>query len=170
MAYTPISNEEIQQGFPLDSNLLGKVKENFASHNATIVQIDTDLNTAENTIIQNTQAINDLKQQESWQVLPYTSPWNTYDINAWGHAACYKDDMGTVRLRGLVRGGTATGVMVTLPVGYRPAIQQIFTSQGQNGLVRLDINPAGQVLFNGGTAPGAAGWVSLSPIQFRAEQ
>jgi len=69
-----------------------------------------------------------------------------------------------VTLRGMVRSGTATvgTIIFTLPVGYRPAFEEIFAvvSDDAFGQIRVDVN--GNVKIHTGTNA----WISFSGISF----
>lgn len=100
---------------------------------------------------------------EDWKVIG--SGGNPTFSNSWTNipgistAAYYKDPHKRVWLRGGVIGGTFNLAAFTLPTGYRPAGQEIFSSvQG-----RFD------VMTNGDIIPQASqtGWVSFSGMSFR---
>ncbi|HSW91014.1 MAG TPA: hypothetical protein VLF64_03395, partial [Candidatus Saccharimonadales bacterium] len=57
------------------------------------------------------------------------------------------------------------GVITTLPAGFRPNKQIIFTtiSSGSNAIARVDVFPDGTVMWQGG---GDNSWVSLDGINF----
>lgn len=97
----------------------------------------------------------------------FESGWVNYGT-PWYPAAFAKDALGVVRVRGLVKSGTATGSVFTLPVGYRPSQQLIFIAATNTATVaaRVDVTSAGVIL------PGAGvnnGWLSLKGITFSAE-
>ncbi|MCA9577498.1 MAG: hypothetical protein KC668_18810 [Myxococcales bacterium] len=74
---------------------------------------------------------------------------------------------GVVRLSGFVRRSGATwGQVGTLPVGHRPAHQEIFHVTTHDGTARVDITPAGEL----SVVTGGAGYamLSLSSIRFVA--
>lgn len=91
------------------------------------------------------------------------------------------DAVGWVTLRGLVKKAVAYAAgdtIVTLPVGSRPAAQEIFTVFGQDNVmgvsvVRVDVAPTGIVSFQGTYAPNYStpstlAWVTLAGIRFLA--
>lgn len=89
-------------------------------------------------------------------------------LNSWvnygsGYEAAgyWKDPMGYVNLRGLVRSGV--GDLFVLPVGYRPTSALIFATVANDAFGRITINSAGQVQFS----VGSNAFVSLSGIRFR---
>jgi hypothetical protein len=86
--------------------------------------------------------------------------------------AGYRMERGSlVRLNGVVRDGTVnlngTAPIFTLPVGYRPASQKLFTvSCGGNVLGRVDVKTNGDVF----AAAGNNSYFSLDNISFLAMQ
>ena len=84
-----------------------------------------------------------------------------------------KDSEGYVQVKGLVTGvGAAGRTIFTLPVGYRPLADHIFTGQNNSsagsGQARLDVRSNGEVVLVG--AEAVSSWVSLSGIRFLGEQ
>jgi hypothetical protein len=81
-------------------------------------------------------------------------------------AAFYKDTIGEVHLKGVVKNGTAAANPIfTLPAGYRPAGDALVASGSNSAFCMVQITSAGVVscLIGGNTA-----WVSLDNIHFRA--
>jgi hypothetical protein len=72
------------------------------------------------------------KTQSAWISPTLNSTWVNY---ANGYQTCQymKDEFGVVHIRGVVKGWTSSYVIFVLPVGYRPALNEIFPSM-QNGL------------------------------------
>ena len=96
-----------------------------------------------------------------------------------GHntAGFYKDPLGIVRLKGVVRtslgGGTFAChsiVIVTLPAGYRPAAIVIAPTLWNDRVARIDIAPSGDVSVCSPNAWSNGDWFSLDGITFRAAQ
>lgn len=79
-------------------------------------------------------------------------------------AGYYKDQLGIVHLRGLVKNGVIGSAIFTLPAGYRPTNQEIFAVTSNSAFGRLDVTTAGDVVL--GT--GSNLFVSLDSITFRA--
>jgi hypothetical protein len=81
-----------------------------------------------------------------------------------------RDPYGFVRLQGRVRnlsGGGLSGVMFTLPAGYRPASSRTFAAIINSGTAgRLDVFSDGEVVLQGTPIP-AAGTTSLDGMEFR---
>ena len=83
-------------------------------------------------------------------------------------AGFYKDALGRVWLRGLIKGGTAGAVAAfTLPAGYRPSAQKFLPSVGGgNAAATLIVTPTGEVRVNSGTNT----YIMLDSLSFRAAQ
>jgi hypothetical protein len=101
-------------------------------------------------------------EQEEWQVPSFVNGWANYDTN-WNPAGYFKDSMGIVHLRGLVKNGSST--IFTLPVGYRPEYNELHAvSTDPNLYGRIDIYPNGNVNM----IAGKNSWICLDGITFRA--
>jgi hypothetical protein len=79
-------------------------------------------------------------------------------------AVYYKDRAGLVRLAGVITAGTIPATAFTLPVGFRPALIELFIGVSGAATSRIDVQNDGQVIIRNGTN----GFVSLSGICFRA--
>ncbi len=109
-------------------------------------------------------------EQEPWQVLTLqdTNGWVAFG-DPYNPPSYFKDSMGIVHLRGLVRGGlpSETKPIFILPSGYRPQFRELFgTLISPNVAGRLDITPDGKafpVIANANRE-----WLSLDGITFRA--
>ena len=109
-------------------------------------------------------SLQNITQQELWQTPTFQNSWVNYE-NSYNPAGYFKDSLGIVHLRGLVRSGTNNTTIFTLPVGYRPSNRELQTIQTFNNIIgRLDILTDGQVQV----VLGNNGWVSLDGITFRA--
>ncbi len=94
-------------------------------------------------------------------------------LNSWANlgttfenAGYYLDHQGRVHLQGNVTGSN-TSPIFNLPVGLRPAEQQIFFAISQGEVAaRVDVLANGDVQ----RAVGANGYLTLTGISFRAEQ
>jgi hypothetical protein len=115
----------------------------------------------------------------------YQSDWKAYNGPPWGNASFYRDAAGVVHLSGLacskkfgnpslcevgyLIGGTSP--IFTLPAGFRPARQLLFTTlsfgDSQYWHARIDITTGGVVEL---IAPpnGGDDWVSFDGISFLA--
>jgi len=96
----------------------------------------------------------------------FNTGWQNYTGSAGFQTLQYrKNAFGRVELRGLVEraSGVATTIF-TLPVGYRPAVGEIYAAVGSTGAGRVDIQADGQVIYNsGGTT-----YFSVSGVTFEA--
>jgi hypothetical protein len=99
--------------------------------------------------------------QEAWQTPTLLNSWVNFGA-PYTSAAYYKDTIGVVRLKGMVKSGTTTTVM-TLPVGYRPDATLRFASVYNGAFGYVQVDSSGNV-----TASGAGGAIPLECIQFRA--
>jgi hypothetical protein len=116
-----------------------------------------------------TQAIFYPATFNGWQNLtPLKGGWVFYGSpHSTAQYAKGNDDI--VIVKGLVKSGTITNgtVVATLPPGYRPKEKMLLTTVGNQHHTRVDVAPNGDITFEG-TAD--AGWTSLDPIIFIAEQ
>lgn len=117
-------------------------------------------------IASNAVTASKIETQQGWQALPYNNSWVDYDTTLWGGGQYYKDSLGIVHMRGLIKGGTAgSGITVgTLPVGYRPqTFNQLFLVATNDVYGRLEVHPDGTVVTGAGIS---VIWVSLANIHF----
>ncbi|HUT46930.1 MAG TPA: hypothetical protein VMX36_11640 [Sedimentisphaerales bacterium] len=107
--------------------------------------------------------------QEAWQNVAankFQSGWVNYG-GPYNPAGYFKDSLGIVHLRGLVKGGAVgtNATIFTLPSGYRPQNQELqVTITNGNASCRIDIAKDGRVI----PSSGSPGWFSLDGITFRA--
>jgi hypothetical protein len=107
--------------------------------------------------------------QESWKDAPLANGWVHFGF-PYNIPAYFKDSMGIVHLRGLVKGGAMQAAIFTLPPEYTPESRTLFivaseSATGPSGFGRVDITRDGQVLAWDGTNK----WLSLDGITFRAD-
>jgi hypothetical protein len=111
--------------------------------------------------------------QQAWQTPTLQNGWVRYDPTTYNPPGYFKDSMGIVHLRGLVKGGTIQATIFTMPAGYTPEFRELFivassmptaTATRGSGHGRVDILSDGQVLVWEGTND----WLSLDGITFRA--
>lgn len=106
-------------------------------------------------------------QQQGWQTVTLRNGWQNYG-SIYNQAGFFKDSMGIVHLKGLVKNGTAKTVF-TLPQGFRPTKQEIHAvcAYGPSSYVigRIDILTNGNVDSIG--VIGSGKWISLDGITFR---
>lgn len=109
----------------------------------------------------------------TWTTLPLASGWAAYGA-AWQIPRYTKLSSGLVIVQGLAKNTVtkpATSVIGTLPSGYRPSAQHIFTCDYTDQSVhpRVDVRSDG-ALITYQALTGTGGYVSLSGISFPAEQ
>lgn len=111
--------------------------------------------------------LNQLAQvQQSWQSPALLNNWTNYG-NGSNPAGYWKDSLGVVHLRGYVRNGT--GVIFTLPTGYRPANNEFFNAMTYN--LTLNVQATGFVVVGsdgGVTAYNGSNAFMLDGLTFRA--
>ncbi len=108
--------------------------------------------------------------QEAWNNVTFQNGWGNFG-SGFNNAGYYKDDFGVVHLHGLVSGGTVstgpTGVIFTLPAGYRPVNTEVLSTTSTSGTPLVDavvyINSAGEVK----ASQGANAWFTLDGLSFR---
>jgi hypothetical protein len=104
--------------------------------------------------------------------------WKNFDPTNWETARFYRDPAGTVHVEGLVNFGLPAGNPIfILPPGYRPARNLVFAvecsdsaPQPINGRANVDSDGAVQMDPGASCDPTFHGYLSLSGIEFRAEQ
>lgn len=105
-----------------------------------------------------------LPVQESWQLLTLQNNWVNFGGN-YAPARYWKDSWGVVYVEGYIKSGTAGAIVATLPAGYRPEYQQIFSTAVSDGVAgRWVISTAGAITHLNGASTGAF----LIGIHFRA--
>lgn len=111
-----------------------------------------------------------IETQEAWINVTYQNSWIDYDTGTWYPGSYYKDSLGIVHLRGLVKNGTMGSNIFTLPAGYRPSKQILFSSLQNNASGRLDVTAGGGVVATAGLAGVSNAFVQLDNVHFKAEQ
>jgi len=107
---------------------------------------------------------NNFNSEEAWIVPAFMNGWINFDTTH-NPAGYFKDSLGIVHLRGLVKNGTNNTTIFTLPVGYRPSNRELQAVQTNLNIIgRVDILADGQVTV----VSGSNVWVSLDGITFRA--
>jgi hypothetical protein len=136
------------------------------------IEFDTELNTSYAT-----GAIANQIPMDVWHTVgntgepAFVNNWVNYDTATYNGAGFRKQPDGRVTLKGFVKAGTAA-VMFTLPAGYRPPKDIIWTGTAHNGSTYVPVD--GRVYSNGGVAivnppASATVWVSLESISFDTE-
>jgi len=100
------------------------------------------------------------KSGESWQNVSFNSGFSHYGS---GYKNCQykKFPDGRVQLQGLCS-TSSTGILATLPAGYRPTGTAIFICRSSSGYIRVDVQADGDIRV----ADSPGGWVSLEAILF----
>lgn len=107
-----------------------------------------------------------IEVQQQWQNVTYLNGFIQY-APEWGQCQYYKDSLGIVRFRGLIKNGAVNTAMFNLPVGYRPSVTLLLVAMSNEAICRVDISTNGDVIARSGHSTN---WLSLSPLTFRAEQ
>jgi hypothetical protein len=89
--------------------------------------------------------------------------WVNFGSN-WAEAAFWRDPLGFVHLRGLIKSGTVDQSAFTLPPGFRPKVNEAFVTVSNGAVGRVDVLTDGTVTP---ASPSNNAWVSLSGIHFR---
>lgn len=105
--------------------------------------------------------------EQAWQTPTLQNSWVAYDVASYPTAQYYKDSLGIVHLRGLIKSGGTTSIIFTLPSGYRPEFGQSHFPVATNsvtGVIRVE-RSTGNVVGSGGIS---ATWLDLAGINFPA--
>jgi hypothetical protein len=101
--------------------------------------------------------------------------WVNYGYGAgYNTTGFYRDPLGIVHIKGVVRSVFATGApchawdIFSLPAGYRPAAIQIAPTLHMDATARIDILTSGDVSVCVPQSWNANDWFSLDGISFRA--
>lgn len=100
----------------------------------------------------------------SYTSLVLQNAWANYG-SGYATAGYIKTSDSLVMLKGLIASGVATSgtIIATLPLGYRPANNLMFTTETNSNVPsRVDINPDGTIRIQ----IGSNGWLSLDGINF----
>lgn len=105
---------------------------------------------------------------ESWIAVSggvgFANSWTNFG-SGYNDAAYYKDPLGVVHLRGLIKSGTVGSTAFTLPSGYRPPATSAFPVASNAAFGYLEIGSSGVVIPR---SPSNNAWVTLEGITFRA--
>lgn len=101
--------------------------------------------------------------------LPLWNNWVNYDTVNYSPATFTKTMGGVVKVNGMVKAGQSTidGHVATLPVGFRPLIQQTFSTTANGAYSALVVHPNGEIRL-AGAANNA--WLSLDNIIFQSDK
>jgi len=106
---------------------------------------------------------------EAWtNITTFSGDWVAYGGTTYAPPGYWKDALGIVHLRGLVKYGTAPITLpsspFTLPTGYKPQYASVFACVTNEAFGRVDVLANGQVLVRSSSSV----YVSLDGISFRA--
>lgn len=93
----------------------------------------------------------------------FTNSWVVFG-GGWQVPGFWRDPLGIVHLRGLMKDGTVGSSAFTLPPGFRPALAETFAIISNAAFGRLDVLADGTVTP---IAPSSNLWVSLNGVTFR---
>lgn len=93
----------------------------------------------------------------------FANSWANYG-SGWGEASYWKDPLGFVHLRGLIKSGTVGSHAFTLPPGFRPITNETYPTISNGAVGRVDVLTDGQVEP---VSPSNNTYVSLAGIYFR---
>ena len=101
------------------------------------------------------------KTQEDWVAPTLLNSW----VNDGGYvlAGYFKDSFGLVHLKGVIKNGTISATIFTLPVGYRPSNTVLFMTLSNNAVGRISIASSGVVVLDNGQNQ----FISLDGLCFR---
>ena len=100
--------------------------------------------------------------QEAWIALTLQNSWVNFG-GATETAAYFKDTLGNVRLKGLIKSGTLQTTVFELPLNYRPAQALWYPVAVNGGVGTVSISSTGLVKVDTGNNT----YVSLAGISFR---
>lgn len=110
------------------------------------------------------QWVDQPKVETSWAAPAMTNSWVDYGTAQGPPCGYRKAADGNVEIRGLIKSGT--GVVFTLPSGFRPEYSMRFLCRSGSGYARVDITPAGTVNVVGYADGGSNTDVALDSIRF----
>ena len=145
----------------------------YARRNAAWTNIKTYFDTLYSTLSSMSAAnaldltdggITDLHSHEStgtWIAPSLGGAWVNFGsgLNPVGY---YKDSMGIVHLRGVIKDGTITTTLFVLPIGFRPPYEEVFVTISNDAIGRLNVVYSGEVI----PKVGNNAWFSLDGISF----
>lgn len=93
----------------------------------------------------------------------FANSWVNYG-SGWREAGFWKDPLGVIHLRGLIKSGTVGNAAFTLPPGFRPTLAETYAVISNGAVGRLSVYTDGTVIPE---TPSNNTYVSLSGISFR---
>lgn len=91
---------------------------------------------------------------------PFTNSWVSYG-SPYEAPGYWRDPLGFLHLRGMIKSGTVGAAAFTLPPGFRPAGTKTLMTLSNNAVGRVDIQADGQVIPQ---SPSSNLWVSLDDL------
>ena len=89
---------------------------------------------------------------EAWQpVTHFQNGWSNYVAGIYNPAGYFCDDNEVIHLRGTVRSGLIAQKIFTIPVGYRPAFEEMFPVVSNNLFGACRITSTGSVIAHAGS-------------------
>ena len=88
----------------------------------------------------------------------FESSWVNFDSGTHAQAAFYKNPLGTVYIKGLVKTGTLNFAIFTLPSGYRPSEKLHFSTTSNSLFGNLTVSANGEVRLE----QGSNVWASIN--------
>ncbi|UYL94005.1 putative tail fiber protein [Geobacillus phage vB_GthS_PK3.6] len=110
------------------------------------------------------EGVEQVRTWRGWIAPTLLNGWSNFGSGYEG-AAYYKDALGFIRLKGVIKGGTMGAAAFVLPIGYRPPARKMFAVATSGGMGRVDIDTSGNVII---VVFGSAsnGYVNLDGIVF----
>jgi hypothetical protein len=105
--------------------------------------------------------------EESWVSNAPINSWTNFG-GGFAPFGYMVDKFDVVHCRGLVTGGTVPSALqiTAMPAGLRPAAQQIFPAESNNGIGRVDVDTSGRLIPQAGNTA----YFDLSQVLYLAEQ
>jgi hypothetical protein len=107
----------------------------------------------------------------AWIAPTLATGWTNYG-SGYNDPGYYKDALGWVHLKGMIKGPAATGTVFTLPAGYAPAQRYLTIAWGASGgyaVARIDVDTIGNVIVIPTGTVTNWDWVSLDQVYFKAK-
>lgn len=106
--------------------------------------------------------------QVSWIAPTLLNSFTNYDTSSWQAAGYYKDSVGRVWLRGLLKRASAAlnTAAFQLPAGYRPAKSTTFAAMAYDAFARINIDAGGNVTVAAAASGSWFNFFSLDGISF----
>ncbi len=106
--------------------------------------------------------------QPSWIAPTLLNSFTNYDTSIWQAAGYYKDSVGRVWLRGLLKRASAAlnASVFQLPAGYRPAKNVTFAAMANDAFARITVDTSGNVTVPAATNASWFTFFSLDGMSF----